>query len=162
MKWPLKIPGRRVKLSEVMKIVELIASNPSWDRTRLSQELCKSWNWYRTDGQMKDMACRELLRKLEKHKIIKLPKSQRAREIKPRIIEPVEYCKEQISCRLSEVQPIKLVDVRINKAYANSFNYFLKEYHYLSYNRPVGQNMQYMILDKYERIIGCFLFGAAA
>ena len=38
----------------------------------------------------------------------------------------------------------------------------MKEYHYLSYGRPVGQNMKYVILGRNERFLGCLLFGAAA
>lgn len=39
---------------------------------RLSRELCVRWYWKRPDGQIKDMACRELLRKLETHSLIKV------------------------------------------------------------------------------------------
>jgi hypothetical protein len=65
MDWPLKIQGRIVTEAEVNEVRILLRNNPVWNRSRLSRELCERWNWYRFDGQIKDMACRELLRKLE-------------------------------------------------------------------------------------------------
>ena len=63
---------------------------------------------------------------------------------------------------LSDIQPVKVIDARGLAEYEKAFNYLLKEYHYLSYGRPVGQNMKYLILDRNERFLGCLLFGAAA
>lgn len=77
MGWPLKIQGRFVTEAEVNEIRFLLSNHPEWNRSRLSRELCRSWNWQHPDGQIKDMACRELLRKLETRGLIKLPPRQR-------------------------------------------------------------------------------------
>ena len=61
MDWPLKIQGRFVTESEVIEIRKLLRTYPSWNRSRLSRELCDHWNGYRPDGQIKDMACFENL-----------------------------------------------------------------------------------------------------
>ena len=34
---------------------------PAWNRTRLSRELCRHWQWRNGAGRLKDMACRTLL-----------------------------------------------------------------------------------------------------
>jgi len=47
------------------------------------------WHWQRADGQMKDMACRELLRKLETRALIKLPPRQNYAPRCISVIEPV-------------------------------------------------------------------------
>ncbi len=62
--------------AEVNEIRILLQNHPLWNRSRLSRELCVRWNWQRPDGQIKDMACRELLRKLESRTLIKLPPRQ--------------------------------------------------------------------------------------
>lgn len=67
-----------------------------------------------------------------------------------------------VSCQLSEIKPVRIVNVRYCVKYEKTFNYLIKEYHYLSYGRPVGQNMKYIIIGRNERILGCLLFGAAA
>ncbi len=163
MDWPLKIQGRLINEAEVNEIRMLLGNHPSWNRSRLSRELCERWNWRRPDGQIKDIACRELLRKLESRSLIQLPPRQRfgPRRI-PAEIETIEVDQSPVSCSLSDIKPVRIVNVRDSAEYEKAFNYLMKEYHYLSYGRPVGQNMKYMILGRNGRFLGCLLFGAAA
>ena len=162
MDWPLKIQGRFVTEAEVNEIRMLLHTYPSWNRSRLSRELCGRWNWQRPDGQIKDMACRELLRKLESRTLITLPPRQRFGPRRFSEIESIKIDQSPISCLLSDIQPVDIVDVRQCSEHEKVFNYLLKEYHYLSYGRPVGQNMKYLILGRNGRFLGCLLFGAAA
>ncbi len=67
------IQGRIVTLEDIQFIKKLLADNPRWHRTKLSQELCKIWNWRASNGQIKDIACRTFLLKLEKLGHITLP-----------------------------------------------------------------------------------------
>ena len=162
MDWPLKIQGRLVTEAQVNEIVMLLHEHPSWNRTHLSRELCGRWNWQRPDGQIKDMACRELLRKLEFRTLIKLPPPQGPGAGRLPAIEPIEIDQSPVSCQLSEIRPVKVVNLSNCAKYGKAFNYLVKKYHYLSYGRTVGQNMKYMILGRDERFLGCLLFGAAA
>ena len=108
------------------------------------------------------MACRELLRKLETRGLIKLPSRQNYGARRISVIEPVEIDQTALSCRLSDVSPVSIVNIREHSKYAETFNYLMKEYHYLGYQRPVGQSMKYMIIGRDEQILGCLLFGTAA
>lgn len=162
MGWPLKLQGRLVTESQVNDIRGLLEDYPSWNRSRLSRELCGRWQWRRSDGQMKDMACRELLRKLETRGLITLPLRQRPGPGRPPEIEPIEIDQSLSSGTLSDIKPITIVNARDCEAYEKSFNYLVKQHHYLSYRRTVGQNMKYLILGGNGRILGCLLFGAAA
>ena len=162
MDWPLKIQGRFLTESMVDELCGLQKKNPDWNRTRLSRELCEIWNWRRPDGQIKDMACRELLRKLEFRSLIKLPPRQRPGPGRPPVHEPVIVNKKPLNCRLSEIQPVKIINARNSVINEKAFNYFVNEYHYLGYGRPVGQNMKYLISGLNDRILGCVLFGSAA
>jgi hypothetical protein len=108
------------------------------------------------------MACRELLRKLESRTLIRLPLRQGPGPGRLREIKPIEFDQSPVSCLLSDIKPVKIVNVRSCAKYEKAFNYLVKEYHYLSYGRPVGQNMKYMILGRNDRFLGCLLFGAAA
>jgi hypothetical protein len=140
----------------------LLHNHPLWNRSHLSRELCIRWNWRRPDGQIKDMACRELLRKLEFRTLINLPPSQCPGPVRLPTIEPVEVDQSPISCMLSDIQPVRIVNPRDCVEYEKAFNFLVKEYHYLSYVRPVGQNMKYILLDRNDHFLGCLLFGAAA
>jgi hypothetical protein len=162
MDWPLKIQGRFVTEAEINEVRMLLQKHPLWNRSRLSRELCGRWKWRRPDGQIKDMACRELLRKLESRTLIKLPPRQRPGPGRLPAIEPIVVDQRPISCRLSDIKPVKIVNASNCADYEKVFNYLVKQYHYLSYGRPVGQNIKYMILGRNERFLGCLLFGAAA
>jgi hypothetical protein len=162
MNWPLKIQGRFLSESMVNELCELMKRKPDWNRTRLSRELCEIWNWRRPDGQIKDMACRELLRKLDSRSLIKLPPRQRPGPGRLPVHEPVIVNKKPLNCRLSDIQPVKIINARNSVSNEKTFNYFVNEYHYLGYGRPVGQNMKYLISGLNDRILGCVLFGAAA
>ncbi len=162
MDWPLKVQGRFVTEVEVNEVRMLLHKHPSWNRSRLSRELCGRWNWHRPDGQIKDMACRELLLKLESRMLIKLPLRQGSGPGSLRKIEPIEFDQSPISCRLSDIKPVKIINVSYGSEYEKAFNYIMNEYHYLGYGRSVGQNMKYMLLGREERFLGCLLFGAAA
>jgi hypothetical protein len=162
MNWPLKLQGRFLTKIEVKEIRSLLDGNPSWNRSRLSRELCELWNWRRPDGQLKDMACRELLRKLESRSLIKLPPRMCPGPGRLPKIEPVSVDQDPLFCKLSALQPIKIIDARSSADNEKIFNYLVKEYHYLSFGRPVGQNMKYLIVSGNERPLGCLLFGAAA
>ncbi len=162
MNWPLKIQGRFLTELAVNEIRVLLVKYPDWNRSRLSRELCEYWNWRRPDGQLKDMACRELLRKLESRFLIKLPPRQRPGPGRAPVIEPIKVDKSPVSCRFSDVKPVRIIDARSSADHEKAFNYLLKEYHYLSYGRTVGQNMKYLILGIDDRVLGCLLFGASA
>ncbi len=162
MDWPLKMQGRFVTEAEINEVRMLLQKHPLWNRSRLSRELCGRWKWRRPDGQIKDMACRELLRKLESRTLIKLPPRQRPGPGRLPAIEPIEVDQRPISCQISDIKPVKIVNASNCADYEKVFNYLVKQYHYLSYGRPVGQNMKYMILGRNERFLGCLLFGAAA
>ena len=59
------LQGRSITAHDIDIVKSLIISNPSWNRSRLSKELCVLWDWRRANGELKDIACRSLLRKLE-------------------------------------------------------------------------------------------------
>jgi len=162
MDWPLKVHGRMLHKSDVEGIQSLLRKHPHWGRSRVSVAVCEQWNWRRPDGQLKDIACRELLRKLETHGLLILPPRQSSGPKKLPVIAEMEVDRGVINCSLSAVQPIELINARSCSKDEGLFNYLLKTYHYLSFSRPVGQNMKYLIRSADGVVLGCLLFGAAA
>jgi len=67
------IQGREVTPKDIEFIRKMIKANPSWGRSRLSKELALLWNWRAFSGQLKDMACRNFLLKLERRGYLALP-----------------------------------------------------------------------------------------
>lgn len=59
--------------ADIELIRALLTAQPARGRTPLSEELCRRWDWRNARGQLKDMACRTLLLKLERAGHIRLP-----------------------------------------------------------------------------------------
>src|SRR5229473_106643 len=70
------IQGRIVTPEILAQVRGLIAQQPDWSRRRLALELCRQWQWYNAAGQIKDMAARSFLDKLEARGWIELPARQ--------------------------------------------------------------------------------------
>ena len=71
------IQGRNITVEEIGLIRDLMVEHRDWGRSRLSEELCLTWNWRNGQGRIKDMAARTLLLKLERRGLIELPARQR-------------------------------------------------------------------------------------
>ena len=165
MELPLTIQARQIGAGELATIRELITSHPDWHRTHLSQELCRQWNWCNEAGQLKDIAARTLLRKLDRRGLIQLPAPVRSanNEFRNRSdgLKSAELASLRIEESLSAVQPLRIQrishveDVRL-------FRDLLQKHHYLGYRGPVGENLKYLVYDRKERLLGCLLYGAAA
>ena len=56
MESALTLQGRQIGASELATIRDLISSHPDWHRTRISQELCRAWNWCNEAGRLKDQS----------------------------------------------------------------------------------------------------------
>lgn len=163
MQEEMVIKGSRISINDVKLIQELIEKNPSWKRTKISKELCKKWNWYTPYGQMKDMACRTLLLKLERLGHISLPSSQNPKinSYRNKEIQYVFHSNDPIQTGLKNLLPIHL-EVVSQKQHLDLFKTFLSLYHYLGYSGTVGENIKYLAFDTRANPLGCFLFGSAA
>jgi len=60
------VQGRELHAEDTELIRSLLAEHGDWCRTRISEELCRRWDWRNGNGRFKDMAARTRLRKLER------------------------------------------------------------------------------------------------
>ena len=163
METPMAIQGRSVNTEDIAQIRKLIRSNPSWHRTRLSRELCRHWGWCNHRGQVKDMACRTLLLKLEALGYLSLPKRQGVppNASRNRSIQDVFHDTTPTEGSLQDLLPLSIEVVK-DKSSLSLFGFLLSRYHYLGYRGSVGENMKYVIFDRRGRPLSCVLFGSAA
>lgn len=158
----ITIQGRLLTPEHMRWIQSLLIENPEWHRTRLSREICTAWDWMASNGQMKDMACRTMLLKLERKGYIQLPpplKSGGGNSFNKRV--SVIHSTEDILNSLRDLTPIRIEIVQDSDA-LKLFKHLLQEYHYLGFSGTVGQNIKYLIFDKQNRPLACMLFGSAA
>jgi len=163
-----KLQGRCIGPPELALIRGFLAEHPDWTRYRLSRHLATLWDWRNPAGQLKDMAARTLLLKLERRGWLALPARRRASPNRmrhkpaPRLAQPVSQ--EPITEALAALQPLLFSEVSPpgDPARRALFEGLLHTYHYLGHRSPVGENLQYLVADRAGRALGCMLFGAAA
>ena len=159
----MNLQGQIITCARIMEVQRLLRENPDWHRTRVSQELCRHWDWRNTNGQLKDMACRSLLLKLERLGHIILPRRRRQSHNanRNRGLLSVEHATLPIDCDLDELLPLSFYPIA-DKGDDNLFNRLLGRYHYLGYRETVGENLKYLVRDRSGRALACMLFGSAA
>lgn len=157
------LQGKKIQ-PDIQYINKLITDNPSWGRSRLSLELCRKWNWHNHNGQYKDMACRNLLLKLERAGCIVLPERQRkytGRSHK-RSFEFIPHLTEEIDGDLKTSVPLQITSVAQYSDDNDLFNSLVSKYHYLGYRNTAGENIKYLVRAHTGHPLACLLFGSAA
>ena len=158
------VQGRELSAGDIGQIQGLLAEHPDWGRTRLSEELCRRWDWRNARGRIKDMAARTLLLKLERAGHLRLPQRRRksTNGLRNRNAPLVAHATAPICCALHELRPLALSVVDPNSEDLRLFNCLLSRYHYLGHRNTVGENIRYLVRDRAGRPVGCALFGSAA
>lgn len=167
MDQPVMLQGRLIHGHDLAQIRDLLTAHPDWSRYRLSRHLAQQWNWLSPSGQLKDMAARTLLLKLEARGWITLPSRRHAspNRMRHKQVPALDPSLNQAPLRqpLSEVLPLDLREVSSGQPADRAlFEGLLHQFHYLSYRSPVGENLQFLVREKTGRPIACLLFGAAA
>jgi len=162
MQQELVIRGRPVTSQDLDLIRSLVDQYQQQGRTFISRELCRTWNWQQPNGALKDMACRELLRRLDQKGLIHLPAkkidvNRRRKRLSPHLLSPDIH---PLTGKLKEFLPIELKMVRGSPEEA-LHNSLVSRYHYLGYGQIVGPHLKYLAYIQ-ERPIACLSWGAAA
>jgi hypothetical protein len=164
----MTLQGRAIGPEELGEVRQLIAEHPEWTRYRISRELADQWNWRSASGQLKDMAARTLLLKLEERGLIGLPARRRAspNRMRHKQVRALEGSISQapLKAPLAHLLPLDLQEVSRSASPTDHalFEALLHQFHYLSYRSPVGENLQYLARERAGRPVACLLFGAAA
>jgi hypothetical protein len=160
----LMVQGRQMIPADILQIRRLIADHPTWSRRRLSEARCAEWDWRNGSGLFKDMAARSLLVKLDARGLIKLPARRRlpSNRMAARPAPRPMWDTTPVTGTLREVGPLTLCEVSADATARIRFAAALAEYHYLGHRGTVGENLQYLVTDRSDRILACLLFGSAA
>jgi hypothetical protein len=140
-----------------------VAQHYSEGRTRISEVVCIRLGWRQPNGWLKDRACRDVLRQLEKLHVIKLP---------PRMASPKNR-------KLSSNDPKRKAvlrgivtpliemphDLEFELAKGNAAEYLwnalIEKHHYLGHRVQVGRCLKYLIRGD-GKIIGAISFSSPA
>jgi len=165
---PSTLQGRPFGAAQLAEIEHLLEQSPESSRYQLSRRLATLWNWRTASGQLKDMAARTLLLKLQEQGWIKLPERRwesPTRSGRAPAETPLALLDEaRFEGSLSSLLPLRIEEVsqlgrHVRRAQLEAC---VACYHYLGYRSRVGQNLQYWIGSAHGRPLACVVFGAAA
>lgn len=160
----LMLQGRELEWEDLHFIRQLIAAHPDWSRRRLSQTLCEQWNWRNGAGQLKDMASRSLLLKLEQRGHIELPARRQTPVNRMRQTRAVTFNGPSAPCEgsLKDWGPLQVSEVSRDPVQRAEVQAALAQFHYLGFGGTVGENLQYTVRSKQGQLLACLVFGSAA
>jgi hypothetical protein len=167
MQLPTLLQGRPFGPEQLAQVQALIVQNDGWSRYRLSRELARLWDWRTVRGQLKDMAARTLLLKLQEQGWIELPPRRMkspTRSGRPPVCGQPALEPGRVAGDLKELLPLRLHEVsHVSQRQARQqLEAALHRYHYLGYRSRVGRNLQYWVCDQQERPVAGVVFGAPA
>ena len=160
------IQGRRLDELDLRSIRQWLGEHPDWSRWRLSRELATRWDWRNGAGQLKDMAARTLLGKLEQRGLIHLPRRRQVPTNRMRCAARAKLSRSGISARLTvtwqQLADLTVKEVSTQPGERAWVRAALRQFHYLGFGGAVGENLQYLVEDGARRPLACLVFGAAA
>lgn len=159
--FPLFIRGRVFSFSDIETIRCITNSGAFTNRAAIAREVCRTLNWYRENGQLKDAACRYALLKLHRSNLIQLPPPQRNPFIKKTIAFTKNTDEKQpINQNAGKLKPLTFQLVTEQKQF-KLWKEYVQRYHYLGYKLIVGPQLKYFVTSK-QNVIACMAFGGAA
>ena len=162
------IQGRWWTAEQLAAIRELVVAHPTWSRRRISIALSEAFAWRTATGQLRDMAARHLLAKLEARQWLQLPQHRGYGGKRPlRILQEEpglfpEALPAPITEPLAALQPLQWLLLGPRHPVAADFVRHLARHHYLGFGGDTGPHLRYLVRDAQGRDLACALFGAAA
>lgn len=163
MERSVTILKREIGAIELAQINRLIETAGEHGRTYISKQLCQLWDWRLPNGRLRDIACRELLRRLEQRGLIQLPTPRQASR-KPGYHNTTTLAQDFVttprSHSLQDLGSLEVAMVR-GKPDERLYNAVIGSYHYLGYHQGAGEQLKYLIWGD-GQVLAAIGFGGAA
>jgi hypothetical protein len=160
----LIIRRRRIGKEDLRLIRGLIRAEGRLGRSHLSNRLCEIWDWRQANGRFRQIACRDLLRQLDRKGLVTLPPLLRAaRRIGYQNVIPSCDLLDRVPLAgsLAGLRPEIQVSLVQGAAPARLFKGLVGTYHYLGYQQAQGAQVKYLATYR-DRPVACLSFGPAA
>jgi hypothetical protein len=160
----LVIRRRLIGPEDLRLIQQLIEQEGERGRSHISNRLCEIWNWRQANGRFRQIACREVLRRLEGLGLIQLPAplhAARRAGYRNRAQAPAGLNCGPLQGRLGELRGELSVQLVEGSEPLALYRGLVATYHYLGYQQATGAQLKYMACLQ-DRPIACLSFGPAA
>ena len=151
---------RNFSSREIEQIRCLIAENPDFHRAELSRQVCRILQWFKHDGELKQMSARVAMLRMHKDGLIQLPPARRAKaKVKPCMPTAATDPQGAVTQAVHLLAPLKLQ--LVDHSNSGLWNAFIDRYHYLGYKPLPGAQLRYMVSSN-KQLLALLGFGAAA
>ena len=160
----LVIRRRVIRPSDLLLLRQLIEQEGAQGRSHISNRLCEIWNWRQANGRFRQIACRELLRRLEGRGLIELPPRLRAARragYRNQTSPPEGLGCEPLAGGLREVRSQLRLELVQDARHLALYRGLVGTYHYLGYQQATGAQLRYLAYFQ-DRPLACLSFGPAA
>jgi len=158
------IRSRRIREKDLLLIRGLISAEGHRGRSYVSRRLCEIWDWRQANGRFRQIACRDLLRQLDRKGLVKLPPLLHgARRVGyQNVVTPVDLPDRAVlEGPLASMRNQLQVSLVQGPEQARLFKGLVGTYHYLGYQQAQGGQVKYLALYR-DRPVACLSFGPAA
>jgi hypothetical protein len=133
--------------ADIERIRCIIAIAPGVDRAKLARQVCEVFDWRMRDGQLKQMACRVAMLRMQDDGLIQLPPSRakpRSRISGADFTSAASDPQPNLDISVSELKDLRLELVAKGKP-LRLWNEFIARYHYLGYGVMPGAQLRYFV-----------------
>jgi len=162
LEWTIR--RRQIRRQDLLLIRELIGAEGHRGRSYISNRLCEIWDWRQENGRFRQIACRDLLRQLERKGLVKLPpmlKPARRAGYVNRVPALDLLDQRSLAGSLPSMREELRIDLVEGAERARLFKGLIGTYHYLGYQQANGAQAKYLVRYR-ERPVACLSFGPAA
>jgi len=148
------IRGRKITLTDVKAVQELLTEKPGLGRWGLALELCQRWQWRAANGEWKSRSAFGVLVEMGRRGWIELPASVRSTRVS-RVGGPKaeSWPGEVIESPLNEHRPLRWELVHTAEQ-RQQWRQLLDAYRDLGTPCLVGANLKYLVYDREGKILG--------
>ncbi|MCL5097128.1 MAG: DUF4338 domain-containing protein, partial [Candidatus Omnitrophica bacterium] len=130
----------------------------------ISNRLCELWDWRQANGRFRQIACRDLLRRLEGRGLIELPPRLRVARragYRHRSQAPDFLNRTPLQGKLGEFRDELSIQLVSDSKQLSLYRALVGTYHYLGYQQATGAQLKYLAYWQ-DRPVACLSFGPAA
>lgn len=137
--------GRRFTRRQMQRIAEIVDRHYYEGRTQISYRVCRALHWKQPNGRLKDVACREVLRKFHQLGIVSLPPPRSGGAVWKPSNSSVRY-----TVKHSPITSLTFTRIELRKVESRGdirlWNSLVSTFHYLGSSRIVGRQLKYIAL----------------
>lgn len=150
---PILLRGKSIGTRELDVIRQITEERYLRGRTFISVGVCQSLNWLQPNGNPQDVACREILRRLESLGLVHLPTAKTLTPNQIRAMSPcpqsawdkeLPFVQEKLEGSLGDFPAVRLTPIE-GRSQAKLWANLMVRYHYLGYRWSVGRSLKYFI-----------------